>query len=97
MSTNPTTKPDSSGASTGSQLWNCWSNNYMQKHGGYFIHAGYGGDKAVCGVRVQQYGGVEVPEETEPGCLRCRAILRKQGILTENSSIEPTKGSDNTP
>lgn len=70
--------------------WNGWSNNMIPEFGGggYIIHmfeltedmrhAKTG--RALCGAPIVESGFVDL-NEVEPGCIRCRRILRKRGLL----------------
>lgn len=71
-----------------SRIWNGWSHNYIRKEEGYRIHMfeesarhrGIGQTRALCGVRIQDTGLLNL-NEVEPGCHRCRRILEKRGLL----------------
>lgn len=71
-------------------IWNGWSNNYISREDGFRIHA-FLEDKdnvptrALCGVLISDSGLLKLSDgEFEPGCIRCRNILRKAGLLPEN-------------
>lgn len=69
-------------------IWNCWSNNMIPEDGGggFIIHAfeerspGDVPERALCGVRWAETGLLKLGE-FEPGCIRCRRILRKRGLI----------------
>ncbi len=57
-------------------IWLCWTNNYVRSDDGYVIHAiRDSGNKALCGCKIQEFG-VKMDAENEPGCKRCRKILK---------------------
>jgi hypothetical protein len=70
-------------------IWNGWTNNYSRKNDGYIIHAFDDKEsvarktfKSLCGVELQETGLIQLGEECwSPGCLKCRAILKKRGLL----------------
>lgn len=73
------------------QLWNVWS--YWSKGGSpgeHITHAfeqtecGRTPERTLCGRKITrnwEQGLLHVPKETQPGCLRCRRLLRKHGLL----------------
>lgn len=68
-----------------SHIWNGWSNNYQPSRDGYIIHMFEERKtnvptRSLCGVLIQDSGLMNL-NETEPGCIRCRRILRKRGLL----------------
>lgn len=66
-------------------IWNCWSGNLIYDDGepGYIIHmfdeAAKTG-RSLCGVRYQDSGMLNL-NEVEPGCIKCRRVLEKRGLL----------------
>lgn len=69
------------------RIWNGWSNNYSRKNDGYIIHMWQEEkrktlkpNRSFCGVVIQD-SGLQNLNETEPGCVKCRRILRKRGLL----------------
>lgn len=70
--------------------WIGWCRTgYSAKKDGYTTHATEenSGGKALCGVTPTDYGWGLVPDDGFPGCLRCRAALRKLGVM-------PSDGAD---
>lgn len=68
-----------------SRIWNGWSHNYVRKNDGYITHMfeekkGQGRQRSLCGVLIQDSGLLNL-NEVEPGCIKCRRILRKRGLL----------------
>lgn len=72
------------------RIWNCWTANYRPKEDGYVTHAfeeflpkpdKRNTGRALCGVRTAEGGGLNLHDEWEPGCIRCRNILRKRGLM----------------
>lgn len=70
-------------ASDGKHYWNGWTGAYRVQHGTHMTHAFCDEDKTVrslCGVEIAEGGGLSIPSETKPGCLKCYRILIKRGI-----------------
>lgn len=68
-----------------SRIWNGWSNNYVRKEDGYIIHMFEEKKeniprRSLCGVLIQDSGLMNL-NETEPGCIKCRRILTKRGLM----------------
>ena len=63
--------------------WNCWTNNYDYREQGYMMHAVTdNGNKTLCGRVIQEIGIRRIPEDDpHPGCLRCRDIMAKRGVI----------------
>jgi hypothetical protein len=70
--------------------WNCWTRNYSAKEDGFIIHA-FAEDidkpigarvsgRTLCGIRWFDSGIMRIPDEVEPGCLKCRGKLRTLGV-----------------
>lgn len=68
------------------RIWNGWC-RYIPKEDGCIIHAWEEGvtprGRAICGAPVTDSGALNLTEST-PGCIRCRRILIKSGLLEEN-------------
>lgn len=68
--------------------WNGWTSNYLHSEQGYRVHMSYigpdgrgsGSGRALCGAKIMEGGGLDLTE-VEPGCIKCRNILRKRGLL----------------
>lgn len=76
-------------AETQFPIWNGWTSNYLPKEDGYILHAWEEKPRkvtrALCGVKIQDTGLIQLGEDGwMPGCMRCRAILRKRGLLVEH-------------
>jgi len=71
-----------------SRIWNCWTNNMVREGGdaAYIIHmfdeplGEKPNPRTLCGVRWAETGLMTL-HETEPGCIKCRRILRNRGLL----------------
>lgn len=68
-------------------IWNGWTRNYVYREEGYIIHGFLetkgrnGPTRSLCGVRIYDSGLLNLKDkEFEPGCIRCRRILRKNGL-----------------
>lgn len=76
-------------------FWNCWVRYYPHLDG-CTVHVveddtvAAARERAICGTRVTEFGGVQLGTEgfNEPGCKRCAKILTRKGILP--ISIEQT-------
>lgn len=69
------------------RFWNAWSANMITVDGEreYIVHMfealdGKVNAKTLCGVKWLETGLLTL-NETTPGCIRCRRILRKRGLL----------------
>lgn len=69
-------------------IWNGWSFTRDRHHDGnpsYIIHMFEEGKgyptRSLCGVRIAESGLVNL-NEVEPGCMKCRRILEKRGLLS---------------
>lgn len=70
-----------------SHIWNGWSSNMVYDDGGpgYIVHmceeaeSGWP-ERSLCGVKIRETGALTL-NETEPGCIKCRRILRKRGLI----------------
>ena len=59
-------------------VWKQWTNGVK----GVIIHAQADNDtKTLCGIVPDEGGGMKIPDETEPGCKKCRKILVKKGVV----------------
>ena len=71
-------------ARDGRHYWNGWTRNYQWHRDGYCIHAFCEEDKtgrALCGVRLNEGGGMSFPLEGVPSCLRCHKTMEKRGLI----------------
>lgn len=69
---------------------NCWTSNYSRKNDGYITHAILinGGGRALCGVEIQDSGGIELGEGGwSPGCLKCKRVLVKASLITPDRRV----------
>jgi hypothetical protein len=77
------------------RVWNGWTRNFIPKEDGFITHAWEEGvtpvGRSFCGMRLTQYGGVFLGEDGwMPGCLKCRAFLRKSGLVDESDKLTQT-------
>lgn len=60
-----------------SNLWLCWTNNYIRADDGYVIHAVKdNGTRTLCGRQFQEFGN-KADDENQPGCRQCLKAMKK--------------------
>lgn len=65
------------------RFWLEWCLSSYRPGHGYITHAvpDQGSTLALCGVQTDEGQGGVVGEDGEPGCKKCRAGLRKRGVI----------------